>query len=432
MSRREVIVTADDFGLTLHANSTILAVADAGRLGEVSVLANGYAVPEALAAWRERQPNLALSVHFNLTEGSAVSHPVDIPHLVNPDGTFRHSAFSLLVASLLALPKKRQALFREVRRELLAQIAVVSGGAGAAPLAVNGHQHVHMIPLVFRVIVDVHSEQPFSRVRLPREVLYIPRHPFSSVTVLGALRHIGLNALSRYNERQATKAGLSHPDYFVGTLQSGSLNLADAEAALVEVARKDGQLVELGFHPGIAGSGELVSWKGDCAWHYAPQRKQEYDALMDVGFSSMISRFVDRTIMQKHSRLLEIGRFIVAGGLATGTNLAALFVLVDVAHVWYIASAILAYGIATVIGFSLQKFWAFSHNSLTHTKREVLWFVLNNALGLAFDAVALYVLVEYAGLWYMAAQFIALALIALWNFFIYRFVIFPRSSHLTA
>ena len=205
---------------------------------------------------------------------------------------------------------------------------------------------------------------------------------------------------------------------------SGHANFDSVASALGEVERRGGDSVEIGFHPGCAGEGELTEWRGDVAWHYSLWRTYEKDLLQNSKFAVLLGSFLSDTFSYARSRTLEILRFIVAGGIATGTNLGFLYILTRFFGFWYIFSAVIAYLVATLVSFTLQKFWTFSHRSLDRVNKEFAWYVLNNILCIAFDIVGLYILVEYFGMWYMFAQFILLALIALWNFFVFRFFIF--------
>lgn len=122
---KEIIVTADDFGLTRGITDTILECVDGGALTRVSILPNGLAVDYALSEWQKRSGSVSLSVHLNLTEGKALLPAQNLPHLVDKEGNFLHSPFSLLMKTFVSLPSGRRTLLKEVRDELIAQIEYI-------------------------------------------------------------------------------------------------------------------------------------------------------------------------------------------------------------------------------------------------------------------------------------------------------------------
>ncbi|MBP9840715.1 MAG: ChbG/HpnK family deacetylase [Candidatus Pacebacteria bacterium] len=418
---RTVFVTADDFGLTKCATDSILDAVDHGLVNQVSVIANGYAADYALSEWLTRRERLALSLHLNLTEGKVMSPPGLLRIIAHADGTFRYSALGLLLRSYL--PWKNRAFREELLIESMAQLAFVRERVGSVPVSIDGHQHIQMIPAVMRVIETLHARNPFSRVRIPREPFFIPESGLLAYVGMRGVRHVGLNMLSLLSPRRLPTTG-----YFLGSLLSGEQTLASVSRALARSHSPRVLSLEIGLHPGVAHEEEVAQWEGDRAWHTSRWRSRELLLAKDPGFARLVSTFADGTFSSSVRGLGSVMKFLIAGTIATGTNLGLLYVLTDVAGLWYLASMVIAYTLATVVGFILQKFWAFSHHSLERTRSEIAVFVANNALGVAFDAVGLYVLVEYAGLWYMTAQFLLLALIALWNFFVYRFLFSERTT----
>lgn len=127
-----------------------------------------------------------------------------------------------------------------------------------------------------------------------------------------------------------------------------------------------------------------------------------------------------------NSRRREIFRFIIAGVITAMINLGILYTLSSILGLWYILAVVVTFIVGTAVSFVMQKFWAFSHYSLKKTHREIFWYTINSVGGLLFNVIALYVLVEYFDIWYISAQFFLLIVLAVWNFFAYRFLIFTH------
>lgn len=134
-----------------------------------------------------------------------------------------------------------------------------------------------------------------------------------------------------------------------------------------------------------------------------------------------------QNIIKKHFRIIK---FLISGGTATAVDLALLYYFTDILKMWYLAAAVLAFLLAFGISFVLQKFWTFSGNHARRKREQVPMYLATNLLGLAVNSLGMYLLVDLAGLWYMAAQVIMSATIAIFNFFMYRQVIFIEKQGL--
>src|SRR6185312_949357 len=231
------------FGLSRGITDTILDVIGENALHRVSVLANGYATDYALNEWKKCSNNLLLSVHLNLTEGKALSDPKHITHLVDSRGIFKNSPFLLLVKTFFALPHTRAVIKEEIVREFEAQIKYVHARVGDNVFGVDGHQHVHMVPLAFSALLALNAKYKFSNVRFPREPFFLNTSALGTYLGAGMLRHLALNILSHINHKKAAGTDLPSTDFFIGTLMSGNLTLQNVTLALQEAAARGARSV---------------------------------------------------------------------------------------------------------------------------------------------------------------------------------------------
>jgi glycosyltransferase involved in cell wall biosynthesis len=130
-------------------------------------------------------------------------------------------------------------------------------------------------------------------------------------------------------------------------------------------------------------------------------------------------RCLIRIITLRLASYAQVVRFVIAGGTAVLVNIAVLYAFTEGLGLWYLTSEILAFAVAVLYNFALQKFWTFGNSggSATH---QGLWFFGINLINLVLNAGILYVLVEFFGLWYVFAQVIASVIIACESFFFYR------------
>ena len=117
-------------------------------------------------------------------------------------------------------------------------------------------------------------------------------------------------------------------------------------------------------------------------------------------------------------------RFLLSGSISALTNFSILYALTEYVQLWYLFSSIVAFSVSLVVSFVLQKFWTFRNHSLERVHIQAPLHVGLAITDLLLNTLALYVMVEWFGLWYMFAQFIAAGGIACINYYVYKTHIF--------
>lgn len=135
---------------------------------------------------------------------------------------------------------------------------------------------------------------------------------------------------------------------------------------------------------------------------------------------------IKRSSMRGIFRFASI-RYCFAGVTAAAVHLSLLFALVHFAGMWYLAAASIATIFAVVSSFLLQKFWTFQHRDSRRIHVQFFAFAFI-ALGIVgANALFMYILVEWAGIWYMFAQVISAAVLATINFALYGRLVFTNA-----
>ncbi len=152
---RVLMLCADDFGLDTGISIAIARLARAGRLNAVSCISTG-AGWDADAAWlRDMPAAVSLGLHFNLTHGRPLSR-----RLARVWPTLPSLARLTAQAHLGLLP--RAALLAEFHAQFGAYVKAVE----KPPNFIDGHQHVHHLPVVRNIILDaVEHIQPMPALR---------------------------------------------------------------------------------------------------------------------------------------------------------------------------------------------------------------------------------------------------------------------------
>jgi putative flippase GtrA len=283
-----------------------------------------------------------------------------------------------------------------------------------------------MIPSVAKIVQQLHLEEEWDSVRVPKEVFFLPEKG-TELHLLDVLRHTGLNILSFWNRKHFRSIPASS-EAFIGSLITGRMYGHNIRRALCELSRTNVKVVECATHPGVNESQEVGAWSGDLVWHSHENRYKELGFILGPEYQKVMKEFGCEKGAECYSLVLQKTRFILAGLSATVTNLLVLYVSTEYVKMWYMASAVLAYIAATSISFYLQKYWTFHQGSRPYSKKEMALFFGNSSLAIVFSVYGLWLLVEHVGIWYMAAQIILIACIALWNFIFFKTYLFKSKS----
>ena len=110
-------------------------------------------------------------------------------------------------------------------------------------------------------------------------------------------------------------------------------------------------------------------------------------------------------------------KFAIVGIANTLINLAVLYILTEFFGIYYMLSAVIAFLFAVTNSFLLNKTWTFEEKIKYKTKSKYAKFIFVSIIALVVNLILLYALVEYLGVWYMAAQVIGILSNLLVNFF---------------
>ena len=230
MSTREpirLIINADDYGYFPCISQGILEAASSGALTATGILANSPDLQTHLE-WLDSVEGLDLGVHLNLTFRQPLTATM-AEKLSRWDGCFPGAYWM----SLMILTGKIS--IQEVRIEWRAQIEACQG---KKLLFLNSHEHIHMLPVLFPLVLKLAQEYEIPYVRLTQAEWLAP---------------FGVSALLRNTLMQAMQA-INQPrlkvqtPIFLGLSRSGKLDYDYLETIFSNL--KPGESYELMCHPG--------------------------------------------------------------------------------------------------------------------------------------------------------------------------------------
>jgi len=217
VSSRKLIVNADDFGRSASINAAVLRAHKEGILTTASLMVNETACAEAVGIARGT-PSLGVGLHLTLLCGHSALPPEQIPGLVNSLREFTNNPAGAGFRYYF-----HRSLQEQLRAEIHAQFRKFRE-TGLPLDHVNGHLHLHLHPVVFKILMEDAAELGIRRVRLTFD-------PFR-LNLRLARGHLGyrlLHALQFYplsaRARPAfERLQLKHTDYVFGLLQNARVD----------------------------------------------------------------------------------------------------------------------------------------------------------------------------------------------------------------
>ncbi|HEY5290205.1 MAG TPA: hopanoid biosynthesis-associated protein HpnK [Caulobacteraceae bacterium] len=243
MSRRRLIITADDFGASEAVNEAVEIAHREGVLTAASLMVSGPAASDAVERAR-KLPSLRIGLHLVLVEGRPTLPAVQLHHLTAADGNFR-SNMAEAGATMFFHPAARRELAAEVEAQFKA-----FADTGLPLDHVNAHKHFHLHPTIAGLAIAVGRRHGLRAMRAPVE-------PIQSLKAIEPHRPVRPDPLfetfARALRRRARRAGLQTPDQVFGLRWSGQLTEARLSALIAGLPEG---LSEIYLHPATRGDFE--------------------------------------------------------------------------------------------------------------------------------------------------------------------------------
>ncbi len=264
------VVNADDFGLSPSTNEGIEDACKRGILRSASLMPNGEGFGDAVDR-AKRIPELGVGIHLSLVGERPVAPPHELGGLVGRDGRLP-AAYADFARAYLS----RRFTLREARREMEAQILRVLD-AGIRPTHLDSHQHVHLLPGLLGLTLDLAEANQIRVVRTAYD-----RSAFSRVLASGRGLQLGiLILLSALARRKIRRRGLRCAGSFHGLAASGRL---DTVALCGMLSRLGPGVNEIMCHPGF----ETLALRHRYAWDY--KWETEAEALGSAAAKELVER----------------------------------------------------------------------------------------------------------------------------------------------
>ena len=270
----QLIVNADDFGLTPLVNQAIVQAYRDGIVTSTTVMINLPDAPAGLELAQQEVPELALGLHLNLTNGSPVCAIDQIPSLVNTDGLF----YCIEELGEVALQFDGDELYQE----LAAQIERFVELTGQLPSHMDAHYHIalmHPVALEATLALAHEYQLPLREVvpdLAPDQVIpliqrFMPSLPTDMIEMMVSLA-----------DEVRTRNPVPHtPAQFISRFSMPTDTLGDLLNILTDISQAE-RPAEIMCHPGFA---------NDPGTTIAEARQREFDVLCHPATHEVIERF---------------------------------------------------------------------------------------------------------------------------------------------
>jgi len=241
VTRKFLIVTADDFGLDAAVNEAVRQATLNGILTAASLMVAAPAAEDAVQL-AMTLPTLRVGLHLVLADGRSVLPQRLIPALVDANDRF---PARMLPSSI------RFATSSAVRAQLAAEIRAQFEAFARTGLKldhVNAHKHFHLHPTVLDLVLRIGREFGVFAVRIPQEPLWFSRQSGGVVSAASALSLMPWLAGMRQRVRSS---GMICNDRVFGVACSGRL---DRPTMLAILAHLPVGVSEIYLHPATATS----------------------------------------------------------------------------------------------------------------------------------------------------------------------------------
>lgn len=268
---KKLIINADDLGFSLGVNEAILLANNQGFLTHASLMANVQYFDHAVNEIIPQTKDLQIGVHLNLSCAKALYKE----NVLTRNGFLENTFVSLLFR------RKTKEVKDSLEKEIELQIIKIKN-AGISISHIDGHEHVHIIPSINKIVRRLAKKHDIKRVREINEGLFESwKFNGKTATFANVIKLLLLKFLSLFNENSGEIG-------FYSMLNTCEINGSNLFRFLKKSSSYE--TVEVMLHPGLPNLDSVdyfetldprfVEFLKDS------HRKSEFDLCFDKSFAS--------------------------------------------------------------------------------------------------------------------------------------------------
>jgi hopanoid biosynthesis associated protein HpnK len=238
---KRLIVNADDFGLSHSVNEAVIRAHRDGILTTASLMVNEHGCDEAVKLAKEN-PRLGVGLHLTLLMGHSALPPGKILGLVNARSEFSNSPVGVGMSYFF-----KRGLREQLRAEIHAQFEKFRA-SGLLLDHVNGHLHLHLHPVVFKILMEDADALGIRHLRLTRDCLARSRRMAGGRWFYRVSHAAIYEWLSSRARGPLRRRGIRHAQITFGLLQDSHVDVEYVLKLLPELPDGDSELYS---HPSL-------------------------------------------------------------------------------------------------------------------------------------------------------------------------------------
>ncbi|TKJ41594.1 hopanoid biosynthesis associated protein HpnK [candidate division LCP-89 bacterium B3_LCP] len=214
---KRLIVNSDDLALHASVNRAIFQAHRGGIVTSTTILAGGKAFSEAVQEIKQI-PDLGVGLHLCLVDQQSVADPERISSLVDSGGMLPKSYASFILRYFTGRIRSEH-----IKAELVAQ-AAKAVDHGLKLTHFDGHQHLHLLPEIAAITLELGTKFGVQRVRIPQENILPQTGP---TPLMRKLQGKLISKLAAKRRNEFVNAGWLTSDHFFGFSRGGCMHLED-------------------------------------------------------------------------------------------------------------------------------------------------------------------------------------------------------------
>ena len=226
---KQVIINADDFGLSDHTVEWTIKGFECGALTSATIMAGMPATDKAID-YAKTHPLFSFGIHFYLVDETPMCKPEDIPSMIDPQTGKLWQTRNFILRNFAGLIK-----VDDLKREMRTQYLAVRD-AGVSISHVDGHGHNHRLPQSIKALAELKDELGFVKVRRCQDLSVVDGK-------LGLLSRI----INRPMQNRLENAGFVTTEHFL--MNAG--HSSDSQWFSKAISSLPDGVTEIGVHPGV-------------------------------------------------------------------------------------------------------------------------------------------------------------------------------------
>jgi len=274
----------DDFGLTnsISKNLVNLIKKKPNLINGISIVVN---TNKNIQFWLRKilriNNKIQINLHINLVDGKPLSKK--LKKIINKDGYLKTGFLKLL---LIKLNPNFDIYKHEVKKEIEEQLKKYLkllekiNYKKSKLIYLDSHQHLHMVPWIFDLILELSKKYKIVFVRSIKEPFILSNlsNFFKIWFYKNLLKYLVLKILNIYNSKKIIKTNINTNKFFYGVINSGHMNKRYVEKIC---QNKKGEYQVL-LHPNIGNKNEknIFGNKNKLKYYLSDDRINELNFLI--------------------------------------------------------------------------------------------------------------------------------------------------------